>query len=107
MQSFLSYAPQPSGASILSFSHSELPWAPLESDCNLVALQITGILPLPECPWGSPDHGGGLESLMTMTSLFLIWPGSTPYRIPKLSFPRAHVGVLCKETNTDIPSMER
>ena len=88
------------------FPHPELPWAPPKEWLQSGGSQVTGILPLPECPWGSPDHGGGLESLMTMTSLFPDMAGSTPYLIPKLSFPRAHV-VSCVDTDTDIPSMER
>lgn len=52
------------------------------------------------------DDGGGLESLMMVTFLFTDMAGSTPYLIPKLSFPRAHV-VSCVDTDIDIPSVER
>ena len=40
--------------------------------------KITGIILLPECPQGSPGHTGGLQALMTMTSL-LTDAGNIPF----------------------------
>ena len=54
LKSFLSYASQPSGASILGFHILTFLGADHRS-------QITGILLLPECPWGSLARIGGLQ----------------------------------------------
>ena len=40
---------------------------------------VVGILLLPECSSGSPAHIGGLELLMTVTSLFIDMAGNTPF----------------------------
>ena len=40
--------------------------------------KITGIILLPECPQGSPGHTGGLQALITVTSL-LTDAGNIPF----------------------------
>ena len=73
----LSYAPHLSRASIL-FQHPELPF--LRAHCRewpqSHGYQAEGIL-LPECPQASVAHVGGLQSLMTVTSLFTDMTGSS------------------------------
>ena len=74
LKSLLSHAPQQSGASILCFHilnllgvHSR-EW--LQSD----GCQVAGILLLCECPQGWWTPTGGLQSLITVTSLFTNLP---------------------------------
>ena len=104
MQSFLSYASQPSGASILCFHTLSPLGLTLRSDCNLVALRSQVFFPFLSVLRAHQMRG--LVSLMMVTSWVTDMAGSTSYLIPKLSFPRAHV-VSCVDTDIDIPSMER
>ena len=70
LKSFLSYASQLFGVSNLHFHTLSSSRLPIGRDCSLVAARSHSALLLPE-------HPGGLESLMTMTSLVFDMAGNT------------------------------
>ena len=59
---------------------SPAPWGfTIGSGCSPIAVRSQGFFSLPQCPQGSRTHAGGLQSLMTVTSLFTDMPGNIPF----------------------------